>query len=471
MASFSGAQARHRIALALVAASLGVAVGAERVAAQAAYDHSAWIDNGLRGIGGAAKLTSVPAERKGVLAAHLAARGQFFLDLWEYQAQIVRDHAVLRDSIGRAGGPRIPAAQYFQARALQEMGLAREAAAAYSAVRANAPDVIRALSETWSAALSESGGETWQLALVRWRAGKVPKRVNCPTDAVASCRLFSAIVAEDADAIVREQAGLLARSVPDYRETIRTATGTYSVDFYDPVEPFLLGVADYVLAAQALRGMRKVAGAEALRGVALLRSGRVKEAESALRAALDAAPVAPQTAVAYGEALFSQGKTADAERRWQDAEGPAANFAWEARTRLRAEAPAALRSGVLRQFAGEKGRSFAGVREGRAAGDMLARALLRAGRYAEALEVLDVMLPASLGRDLRNVLPATLLLSSRARYLMGSESGRLEHYPLSRGELAALTTALPSVAPTLYLLQQLTAPANIGDLRSDLLDR
>jgi hypothetical protein len=96
----------------------------------------------------------------------------------------------------------------------------------------------------------------------------------------------------------------------------------------------------------------------------------------------------------------------------------------------------------------------------------LARALLRSGRAAEALQLLEVVRPASHGTDLQRVKPGVLILLSHARYLVGQADQRSNH-ALARGDCAALATQFPVVRPVLSLLQELTAPTNVPEVRPE----
>ena len=208
-----------------------------RAQTAAAFNHWAAIDRVLKEIGGIGSISNARPDQRGLLAFHYAERGQFFLDLYEYERLIVRDHALHRDSIEKHGGPAIPAAQYFLARAQQELGQSREARAAYSAA-AKAPERIRALASDWSETLSPGGDKSWMRDVVSWRDGKTVAPATCP-GATPACALFEAIVADDPAAIARTQRELLQGPQPDYRETIKIGTESYPVDFFDPL-PILM---------------------------------------------------------------------------------------------------------------------------------------------------------------------------------------------------------------------------------------
>ena len=433
----------------------------------AVFNHWAAIDRGLRDIGGIANASNARPDQRGLLAFHFTERGQFFLDLYEYDRLIVRDYALHRDSIGKRGGPAVPAAQYFLGRAQQELGQTREAAAAYAAAMSSSPEAIRALAAEWNATLTPAGGKSWKRDVINWRDGKAVSPAACPP-ATPVCDLFVATLSDDATAMVRLQRELMQNTQPDYRVTIRTTAESYPVDFYDPLALYLLAAADYALAAYVLKGAQGSPDVEALNGIALLRAGRPKDAEAALRRAVaSSGSSVTRGSVALGELLFRSDNSAEAEKLWRSPSGQAVNMVLDARSRVGADAPAALRQNVLRQFEVERSRRFAGMKEGTAGGDYLARALLRQDRPREALDVLDAVRPPSFGSNLNKIRPDVLVLSSRARYALGRRDALPEHFPFARGDLADLAEAFPIVTPVLKLLQLITAPPNIESVRDN----
>ncbi len=447
---------RRLFSLALVLVFVLSATG--RAQANGAFDHWAAIDRVLKDLGGISNISKARPDQRGLLAFHYSERGQFLLDLYEYERIIVRDHALHRDSIGKNGGPPVPAAQYFLGRAFQELGQEREAATAYGAVSASSPERIRTLAAEWSATLSGSGGKGWKRDVINWRDGKAVSATDCPP-ATSVCDLFEAVVESNVTSIARIQREIMLSQLPDHREIIRTATEPYPVDFFDPLTLYVLATADFTLAAHVLQGVAASPDVEAINGIALFRSGRTKDAEAVLRRAASTA----RGAAALGELLFVTGNQAEAERVWRTVSGTAPNLVLDARGRVGAESPTTLRQNAIRQYESEKGKRWAGMKEGSAGGDYLARALLRLDRPREALDVLDAVRPPSFGSDLNKVRPDILVLSSRARYMLGRREP--EHFPFARGDLADLAENFAVVTPALKLLQVITAPPNFGIVR------
>ena len=453
--------------LLLVTANLTALPTAVQSQTAAGYNHWAAIDRGLRDIGGIANAGNARPDQRGLLAFHYSERGQFFLDLYEYDRLIVRDYALHRDSISKHGGPAVPAAQYFLGRAQQELGQTREAAAAYAAAMASAPEAIRTLASEWNATLTGSGGKGWKRDLLNWRDGKAVSPATC-APARPQCELFEAILAEDAPAMVRLERDLMQSPQPDYRTMIRTNAEPYPVEFFDPLPLYLLAAADYSLAAHVLKGAQGSPDIEALNGIALMRAGRTKDAEGALRRAVSSTgSTVTRGSAALGELLFKSGNAGEAERMWRSPTGQAVNMVLDARGRVGADAPAALRQNVLRQYEAERSRRFAGMKEGTAGGEYLARALIRQDRPREALEVLDAVRPPSFGSSLNKIRPDVLVLSSRARYALGVREALPEHFPFARGDLGDLAEDFPIVTPVLKLLQLITAPPNKDIVRDN----
>jgi tetratricopeptide (TPR) repeat protein len=244
----------------------------------------------------------------------------------------------------------------------------------------------------------------------------------------------------------------------DYKETVTTREGTVEVEFYDPLPLYLLAVADFTLAAYVLEHVER---GRTARGLALLRAGRYAEAEATLRLAADGRP-GSEAVVYLGEALWRLGKRSEAEEQWKGITGSLGSMVVDARS---ADAPnAAL---ALAQLKSERARDLERMAGERDYGTHLARALLRSGRAAEALEVLQHVRPASVGSDLAEVRPAVLVLMARARFMVGKMPGQREHYQEARAELAAVANKFPAAGPALKLLQQVTAPPNVaGGVRS-----
>lgn len=431
----------------------------------ATYDHSAVIERVLKDIGGIDNLSRATPNQRALLAFHYSERGQFFLDLYEYERLIVRDHALHRDSVGKHGGPAIPAAHYFLGRAQQELGLVRDAAASYAAASASSPEPIRALATAWNATLSANGGKSWMRDLTAWREGRAVAPAPCPP-ATRPCELFEAVLADNVPALARLQHDMLTSVPPDYHETVKAGADSYPVDFYDPIVTSLLAAADYTLAAHVLNGVKASPEIETINGIALWRSGRTRNAESVLRQVVSAGAAAgPRGAVALGELLYRNGDVAEAETFWRASSDQAANMVLDARGRVGGDAATGVVQGALRQYQIAKSKRWAGMRDGSAGGEYLARALIRADQPREALDVLDAVRPPSVGNDLNKIRPDVLVLSSRAHYALGRRDGLPENYPFSRGDLGDLAADFPSVIPTLTLLQILIAPPNHGIVR------
>ncbi len=424
------------------------------VAQGTANDHSAVINASLKAIGGIGSLGRAQPSQVATLGRNLLLRGQFLLDLYEFHRLIVRDYALLRDSVTRAGGAALLVGPYMQARALQELGQAREAAAAYSRVTASAPERVRLQAAAWRATVSEGRGASWQQALTDWRAGRPVKPARCATDESA-CALFNAVLAGDVQTTVVLSTELLLQLPVDDRESLRSKGGTFTVEFVDPVVLFLLAAADYALAAHVLENVR---GAEAQRGLALLRSGRAKEGEAVLRAAVSAGGAGAADAAPFlGEVLFRNGDLAGAEAQWQGASGAHAAVAWDSRISAGADA-----SGFAAYVAEERRKGIEPrLRDERQGGVYLARALLRRGLTKEATEVLDAVRPPSLGTNLDRVRPDLLVLASRARYEYARAAKEYNYYGLARGDVAAIADDYAVLRPLLGMMQEISAPANL----------
>jgi tetratricopeptide (TPR) repeat protein len=420
--------------------------------AQSVNDHWRMIDRTVTEIGGAARLSSANASQASRLASQLIDRGQFYLDLYEYERVITRDHAMQRDSIGKAGGVVVPAAAYFLGRSLQELGATREALAAYRRLASSpAPDSIRSAASAWTATITSAGGKSWQQGITDWRVGKVVASPACPPGQSA-CALLAALLGGDLAAIVQGQ-GVLARSKADYTYTASVKGRPFDIQFYDPVNLYLLAEADFALASRILeRSPDEKLG----RGIALLRAGQLAQAETWLRAVVaGGGPAAPIAAAYLGETLYRSGNKTGAEQSWGSAVGPAERIMLDSRSALGFDDSAALR-----RF---KADSVQGLQRmsGRADAVFLARALLRHNRPTEALLVLEAFSRASERTDLNRVKPGVLVLFSRARYMTG-KSGLRTNFALARDDMSSLAGIVPVVTPLLYLLQELTAPSRDG---------
>jgi hypothetical protein len=293
---------------------------------------------------------------------------------------------------------------------------------------------------------------------MEWRAGRSTAATTCAGGASESCSLFSALSSNDAARILRQVDRLTTSPVPDHVYRPPTGDTTVRVEFYDPLPRYLLAAADFALAARALERVR---GADVARGLAQLRSGQLTAAEATLRAGVTGGGRdAGVGAALLGEVLARTGRMAEAEQQWQRLAGAAELVAMDARAALRPDPAAALR-----RFRSD---SAAGLKRlaGRSEVVYLARALLRSGRAAEALQLLEVVRPASHGADLDRVKPGTLILLAHARYLVGQADQRSNH-ALARGDCAALATQFPVVRPVLSLLQELTAPTNVPEVRPE----
>ena len=160
---------------------------------------------------------------------------------------------------------------------------------------------------------------------------------------------------------------------------------------------------------------------------------------------------------------FCSGRVADAEQTWKGTSGSAANILADVRASLGTDS-----AWIMGQYVAERAKGFLQrVKDGRDNGIYLARALVRQGLAKEAMDVLDDVRPASEGTNINLVAPDVLVLISRARYILGSRDDLRDNFPLARGEIAALANDLPVARPLLKLLQEITAPSNIPDVRSD----
>lgn len=440
----------------VVAASL-LLVSTTRASAQARetvsrFDHWRTIDAVTADIGGMAALSSATAPQISRLADQLLQRGQAYLDLYEFQRILVRDHAMMLDSIAKVGGPRFGAAGYFKARALHEAGNVREATTAYRAAATSAPLVLRSLAAEWLASLNGAPSARWQQDLAEWRAGRPSKSTACPVGQ-RQCTLLRAMIAEDVGAITRLQHELTQRPLADYTETQRGRDGDVTVEFFDPLTLYLLGAADFVVAAKIGSGKTDT---DAWRGFALLRAGRVREAAMVLKVVVDNGGArAEQLSPLLGEAEYRQNNRAGAEQLWGTASGVGLNVLADVKSGLGLDS-----SAVLRQLRAERQRGLERFVGGASGGTYLARALLRFNLLADAEEVLAAVRPASQGSRLSAVSPSVLALAAHAEYRRGRLPSYRDRYSFARADLADVASAAPIVGGMLRQLQQLTMTAD-----------
>lgn len=458
--SVSGVK-KSRLSIA-VATTLIVVLGmlpnaAPAQARPAQYDYWTVVLAAQRETGPLTNLSRTNAAAITRLASALLDRGQFFLDLYELDRVLVRDHARMRDSISRAGGAQSPAAAYYLGRALQELGANREAGAAYRRVGPKASVRTRSNSSAWQATLVAGGARSWQQDLTNWRDGKAVANGDCPSGE-SLCSLFRAILANDIAKIALLQGELMATANAEHKETLTADGGTFSVEYHDPLQHLLLGMADFALALHVAQGQDTLA---LVRGIALLRLGRWKDAEATLSPLMRAGgATAAEVAVYLGEAQFRAGNRAGADQHWKSATGPARNRLADIRTGLGIDATIAQT-----QFRSAQASGLRNLAEGRGNSVSLVRALLRAKEPRSALTLLEQVRPISLAADLARVRPEVLVLAARARYDRGREPGFRDNLPLAQEELAALARNLVVIRPTLRLMQEINVPFGVSNVR------
>ncbi len=342
------------------------------------------------------------------------------LDYW----RLVEAYARRHDSLSRAKAEAASAiGPYFLARALHESGREQDARAQYARVGAGAPPAIRDNARAWSGATGTA--TSWQRELLEFRAGRLARATSsCPADD-SLCILFRAVAMRNVPEIVKATA---AFSSPDrfvVKEPIRIAEGaTVTLQFHDPVVYWLLGAADYVLAAHVLEGD---AAATTLRGAALAQSGHARDAVAAMRGAKDA------YAAYLGAAQVTLGNRAEGEATWRGLTGNARNLVADVRSALQLDPSVADAQYTAAQSAREKLGQFAG---GEGGGINLARALLRHTRVAGALELLESIRPVGDAGDFRRVRPEVHVLLAHTRWRLGSLlPSRRGEYTLARGDL------------------------------------
>jgi hypothetical protein len=418
----------------LVGAIAGSVVSPREATAQSDFQYWREVPAALRAVGSfeSPRRTDGNATRR--LALALVGRGQLYHDLYELDRALVESYARRHDSLARAKAEAASViGPYFLARALHESGREQDARAQYARVGAGAPAAIRESARAWSAA---SGATTsWQRELLEFRAGRLARVTSsCPADD-ALCVLFRAVATRDVPGIVK---GTAALSSPDrfvVKEPIRIAEGaTVTLQFHDPLVYWLLGAADYVLAAHVLEGD---AGATTLRGAALAQSGHARDAVAALRGAKDA------YAAYLGAAQVMLG-----------------NRVADAHSALQLDPSVADAQYTAAQSSREGFGQFAG---GTGGGINLARALLRHTRLAGALELLESIRPVGDAGDFRRVRPEVHILLAHTRWRLGSLlPARRGEYTLARGDLQPVVALSPQLTPPLLLLQAITLPSQ-GD--------
>ena len=449
----------RRVTAWVVLAVILVAPGS--LAAQARYDHWDTMVALAKEVGGLSNARAASPAQLSRIADQLLQRGQAYFDLYEFQRVIVRDHARMLDSAAKVGGPSFAATSYYLARALHEMGDVAGATAAYRKAMQTAPMRLRPLAATWAATLGKAGGGGWQQGLADWRRGKSSRSALCAADSVA-CELFTAIVSDDLPGIVRLQQQLSQRPAPDFVETQRGQNGDVTVEFQDPVVLYLLGVADFVVAAKLGSGNRD---ADAWRGFALLRAGRYREAEANLRQVVaGGGSRAEQMTPLLGEAAYRLDQRAEAEQCWRAVTGVGLNILSDVKSALGLDSAA-----VLAQLRAERVRGLDRFIGGAGGGIFLARALLRFNLLADAEDVLAAVRPASQGSRLTTVAPAVLALAAHAEYRRGRLPKYRDRYSFARADLADVAAAAPIVAGMLRQLQELTMVPD-GPARSRSLD-
>ncbi len=417
------------------------------------YDYWALYPSAVRSVG--ASLVSPDRSKTAELTRLgelLLNRGQLYLDLYEFDRVIMRDFARARDSVGRNGGTASPAATYFLARSLQELGDVQGAAAAYRRIPTSAPAALREQARVWAGTLGSGGGTGWQRDLLSWRAGKdITAPVACG-NGVPICDMFQALATGNIGRILAAQGALAALGAQEYREQSRIEGTLVTIDYHDPVLYWLLAQADFQIAAHLLKGMPSP-----LAAIAPLFAGRPQEALPLLNASSDPAGRPGFYKVYVGQARFRSGDKVGAEREWKDVSGVTLNRLADVRASL--GLPPTLAESQFRRVDGEGLMRF---RVGRDDGDALARALLRHGRTREAVLVMEHVRPISLGTKLDQVRPEWLVLLAHARYLEGLTPGRRDLHTFARGDFAELATRDPLLRPLLQMLQVLTTPSVTG---------
>jgi tetratricopeptide (TPR) repeat protein len=415
--------------------------------AQERFDHWGAIEAMSRKAGGFDKLAAAPTAQVEAFADQLLKRGQTYFDLYEFHRVIARDYSRMLDSADKAGGPSFAASSYFLGRALHELGDMPAANAAYKKAMTSAPARLRTLATEWSATASGSAGKRWQQDLVDWRSGKPVRATTCPAGS-AQCALFEAILAEDVATLGKLQADMSQHPTPDYVETQSGRGGDATVEFYDPLTFYLLGAADFVVAAKIGAGK---AGADAWRGVALLRSSRFKDAEALLKSsAAGNNPLSPL----LGEAKYRQGDRGGADQVWKSATGVGLDVLADVKSALGLDSGA-----VARLVVAERQRGLDRFQNGDNGGVYLARALVRFNMLAEAEEVLAAVRPLSQGSRLTAASPSVLALTAHAEYRRGRLPNYRDRYSFARNDLAGVAAAAPVVGGLLRQLQELTLTA------------
>lgn len=451
MGAFS--TARRAIAY-LAVVAMGLVPGGA-VHAQPQFDHTGQIDAVLAQLGGGRDLSKATDRQLGQLWQHFTARGQFFLDLYALDRELLAEFAKQRDSIARAGGASGPGAVYFWARAQHELGQVREAIALYGRVAPSAPLRLRSESEAWAAVANGRGGDTWQQAVTDWRAGKQATLKGCASGAHPICPLVKALVDGDVPGMIRLQREALRRTAPEYADTLKGKTGTFPVEYHDPVSLYVMGVVDNYVAARLLEGH---AGFDVFRGVALLRAGRPRQALDLLDGATSTTvPVG----VFVGEASALTGNRTAAEQAWRGVTG-AANLNWLADSRSIALADGGF---AVRRFDEENRQQLRGLRDANAAGPSLGRALVRERQWQKAIDAMRAVRPLSVTPSLSRVPPLIPVVSAFAYYGAGRAERNQSLYMEAVTELQAVAT-VGGAARTFRLLQAVSVPkSGTGEIR------
>lgn len=443
----------RRILPRLAVVALGLVPGS--LHAQAQFDHTGQIEAVLAQLGAGRDFSKATERQLGQLWQHLTARGQFLLDLHALDRELLVELAKQRDSIARAGGASGPGAVYFLARAQHEMGQVREAAALYARVAPSAPDRIRADADAWAAVANGRGGDSWQQAITDWRAGKAASLKGCAAGANPICPLVKALVDGDVPGMIRLQREALQRSTPEYADTLKGKTGTFTVEYHDPIALYVMGVVDNYVAARVLDGR---AGLDVNRGFALLRASRPREALQALDGA--SSPSFP-VGVFLGEANALTGNRAAAEQVWRTVTGsPSLNLLADSRSLALADGGFAAR-----RFDEENRQQLRGLRDANAAGPSLGRALLRERQWQKAIDALRAVRPLSVTPSLSRVPPLIPVLSAYAYYGAGRAERSQSLYMEAVTELQAVAT-VNGAARTFRLLQAVSVPkSGTGEVR------
>ena len=416
-------------------------------AAQTKYDHWAIIERSMRELDGLSRVNTATPQQTRTLIDNLMQRGQVYLDLYELQRIVVRDHARMLDSAAKAGSTSYAAAPFFLGRALQDAGDVAGATAAYRRAATTAPVALRPLANEWMATLSGSGNQ-WQQGIIAWRAGKPVSRAVCPATS-PQCALFQALIANDVVAMARLQREMSNRPKADFVETVASKTGPVSLEYFDPLTLQLLSAADFAIVAAISDGKKEYA---ATRGIALLRCGKFKDAENVLKPIFaSGGAAAAELAPLLGEAMYRQQNKSGAEQVWRAASGAGLNVLSDVKSSLGLDS-----AGTAKQFANESSQDLDRNDDGPRAGLYLARALLRFNMLPQAEGLLSAIRPATKGTSARTVLPDVLAVLAQSEYRTGRLPNSRDRYALARADLQGIAELSPLVAKLLDQLQLVT---------------